>query len=92
MTNNINGNTPSIKNSKSIDQTEILNAKQNMNNVASKSVILGAELTANISNKSSLGNMTNSVPGSNSSTSVENQELQYVKSEIKKSEDKKGVF
>lgn len=92
MTNNINGNTPCIKNSKSIEQTEIQNAKQNMNNAASKSVILGAELNANISNKSGLGNMTNSVPRLNSSTSVENQELQNVKNEIQKSERKKGVF
>lgn len=92
MTNSINGNTPSIRNSKSIDQTEIQNAKQNMNNAASKSVILGAELSPNISNKSSLGNMSNSIPRLNSSTSVENQELQNVKSEIQKSESKKGVF
>ncbi len=92
MTNNINGNAPSIKNSKSIGQAEIQNVKQNMNSVASKNMILGAELTSNISNVASLGNMTNSVPSLNSSTSVGNEELQNVKSEVQKSGNNKGEF
>jgi hypothetical protein len=92
LTNNINGNTPSIKNSNSIGQTEIQNAKQNMNSTASKSMILGAELTSNISNEASLGNMTNTVPSLNSSTSVENQELQNVKNEVQKSGNNKGIL
>lgn len=92
MTNNINGNTPSIKNSKSISQAEIQNAKQNINSVASKNMILGAELTSNTSNVASFGNMTNSVPRLNSSTSVGAKELQSVKSEVQKSGNNKGVF
>lgn len=74
---NINGNIPSIKNSKSIDQVEIENAKQNMNFAPSKTMILGAELTSNISNSTNLGN-TNSVMNFNSSTSVATEKLQNV--------------
>jgi hypothetical protein len=80
---NMNGNIPSIKNSKSIDQAEIQNSKQNMNSAAGKNKILGAELTSNIS--SNLGNMTNSVPGLNSSTSVGTKELQSAKNAVHKS-------
>ncbi len=80
---NMNGNIPSIKNSKSIDQAELQNSKQNMNSAAGKTKILGAELTSNIS--SSLGNITNSVPGLNSSTSVGTKELQSAKNAVQKS-------
>jgi hypothetical protein len=83
---NMNGNIPSIKNSKSIDQAEIQNSKQNMNNsAAGKNKILGAELTSSILNTSSIGNMTNSVPNLNSSTSVGTKELQSAKSAVQKS-------
>jgi len=81
---NINGNIPSIKNSKLIDQAEIQNAMQNMNSEASKNMILGAELTSNISNSANLENMTNSVPSLNSSTSVGSKELQNVKNKVQK--------
>mgnify|MGYP001119567879 CR=1 FL=1 len=81
---NINGNIPIIKNSKSIYQEEIQNAKQNMNTAASKNMILGAELTSNISNAASLENITNSVPILNGSTSVESKELQNVKNKVQK--------
>lgn len=87
---NINGNVPSIKNSKSIDQGEIQNAKQNMNSPAGKSMILGAELTSNNSNFSSNGIMSNSVPSLNSSTSIGSTELQNAKSEVQKSGNNKG--
>lgn len=80
---NMNGNIPSIKNSKSIDQAEIQNSKQNMNSAAGKSKILGAELASNIS--SSLGNMTNSVPNLNSSASVGAKELQSAKNAVQNS-------
>lgn len=79
----MNGNIPSIRNSKSIDQAEIQNSKQNMNSAAGKSKILGAELASNI--PSSLGNMTNSVPGLNSSTSVGTKELQSAKNAVQNS-------
>lgn len=82
---NMNGNIPSIKNSKSIDQAEIQNSKQNMNTAAGKTKILGAELTSNISNTSSIGNMTNSVTNLNSSTSVGTEELQSAKNAVQKS-------
>lgn len=87
---NINGNIPNIKNSKSIDQTEIQTAMKNMNSVASKNTILGAELTSNISNAASLG-MTNSVLSLNSSASVESKELQDVKNTVHKS-GKQGLL
>ncbi|WP_019228249.1 hypothetical protein [Sedimentibacter sp. B4] len=87
---NINGNIPNIKNSKSIDQTEIQTAMKNMNSVASKSTILGAELTSKISESASLG-MTNSVPSLNSSTSVGSEELQSVKNTVQKS-GKQGLL
>lgn len=88
---NINGNVPSIKNSNAIDQTEIQKAKQNMNSVAGKSMILGAQLS-NTTSSASQGNMTNSnsVPNLNSSTSVGTQELQNVKNEIQNSGSSKG--
>ena len=86
---NINGNVPSIKNSQSIDQSEIQNAKQNMNSVASKNMILGAELTSNVTTQ---GNMTNSVPSLNSSTSVDNKELQDAKKSVQNSGNSKGMF
>jgi len=76
---NINGNIPSIKNSKLIDQAEIQKAMQNMNSAASKNMILGAELTSNISNSA---NLENSVPSLNSSTSAESKELQNAKSKV----------
>lgn len=85
----ISGNIPNIKNSNSIDQSEIQNAKQNMNSAGSKTKILGAELTSNISESASLG-MTNSVLSLNSSTSVES-ELQNVKNTVHKS-GKQGLL
>ncbi|MPL95573.1 hypothetical protein SDC9_41745 [bioreactor metagenome] len=85
----ISGNIPNIKNSNSIDQSEIQNAKQNMNSAGSKTKILGAELTSNISESASLG-MTNSVLSLNSSTSVES-ELQDVKNTVHKS-GKQGLL
>jgi len=88
---NINGNIPSIKNSKLIDQAEIQKAMQNMNSAASKNMILGAELTSNISNSANLENMANSIPSLNSSTSAESEELQNVKNEVQKS-GKNNVF
>lgn len=87
---NINGNIPSIKNSNSIDQTEIQNAKQNMNSTAGKNMILGAQLTSNNLNLASQGNMTNSVPSLNSSTAIADKELQNVKNEVQKSGNNKG--
>lgn len=88
---NINGNIPSIKNSNSIEQSELQNAKQNMNSTVEKNMILGAKLTSNTSNVATQGNMTNSVPGLNSSTSVGTEELQNVKNEIQKSGNNKGL-
>lgn len=88
---NINGNIPSIKNSKSIGQAEIQNAKQNMNSASGQNMILGAELTSNTSNVASQGNMI-SVSNLNSSTSVGSEELQNVKNEVQKSGNNKGVF
>lgn len=91
----INGNIPSIKNSKSIDQAEIQNAKQNMNSAAGKNMILGAELTSNISNaasQASLGNMANSIPNLNSTTSIGSEELQNVKNKVQKSGNNNGLF
>jgi len=76
---NINGNIPSIKNSKLIGQSEIQNVKQNMSSTTGQNMILGAELTSNTSNVASQGNMTNFVPSLNSSTSVGSGELQNVK-------------
>jgi|GEM_PF-952552 len=76
---NINGNIPSLKNSKLIGQSEIQNVKQNMNSTTGQNMILGAELTSNTSNVASQGNMTNFVPSLNSSTSVGSGELQNVK-------------
>lgn len=87
---NINGNIPSIKNSNSIEQSELQNAKQNMNSTAGKNMILGAKLTSNTSNVATQGNMTNSVPSLNSSTSVGTEELQNVKNEIQKSGNNQG--
>ncbi|WMJ78802.1 MULTISPECIES: hypothetical protein [unclassified Sedimentibacter] len=89
---NINGNIPSIKNSKSIEQAEIQNAMQNMNSPASKNMILGAELTSNISNTASLGNMTNSVPSLNSSTSVGSEKIQSVKNKLQESGNNNNVY
>lgn len=86
---NINGNIPNIKNSKSIEQTEIQNAKQNMNSTASKNMILGAKLT---SNAASQGNMTNSVPSLNSSTSVDTKELENAKKAVQNSSISKGML
>ncbi len=88
---NINGNVPSIKNSKSINQEEVQNVKQNINSAASKSMILGAELTSNISNAASIENMTNSVPSLNGSTSIGSEEFQNVKNKVQKS-GKNNVF
>lgn len=85
----INGNIQGIKSL--IDQAEIQNAKQNMNSVASKNMILGAELTSNISNTASLGNINNSVPNLNNSTSVGSGELQNVKNNVQKSGNKNGL-
>lgn len=82
---NINGNIPSLKNSNSIGQAEIENVKQNMNSATGQNMILGAKLTSNTFNAASQGNMTNSVPSLNSSTSVESKELQNVKNEVQKS-------
>lgn len=87
---NISGNIPNIKNSNSIDQSEIQNAKQNMNSAGSKTKILGAELTSNISESASLG-MTNSVLSLNSSTSVGINELQSAKNAVHKS-GKQGLL
>lgn len=75
---NINGNIPSLKNSKLIGEAEIKNAKQNMNSAASKNMILGAKLTQNTSNAAGQGNMTSSVPSLNSTTYVGTEELQNV--------------
>jgi hypothetical protein len=82
---NMSGNIPSIKNSKSIDQAEIQNSKQNMNSAAGKNKILGAELTSSTSNTSRIGNMTISAPNLNSSTSVGTKELQGAKNAVQKS-------
>lgn len=89
---NINGNIPSLKNSKSVNQAEIQNVKQNINSTAGKNTILGAELTSNISNAASLGNMTSSVPSLNSSTSVGSKELQNVKNTVQNSGNSKKMF
>jgi predicted HAD superfamily phosphohydrolase YqeG len=89
---NINGNIPNIKNSQAINQSEIQNAMQNMNSAAGKSMILGAELTSNISNTASSGNMTNSVQSLNSSTSIGSEELQNVKKEVQKSGKNNGLL
>lgn len=86
---NINGNIPSIKNSNSINKTEIQNAKQNMNSAADKNMILGAKLT---SDTESLGNMTNSVLDLNGSESVGTEELQNAKEEVQKSGNNNGLF
>lgn len=75
--------------SKKVEQLEIQNAKKNMNSVASKNMILGANLTSNVTSQ---GNMTNSVPNLNSSTSVDNKELQDAKNSVQNSGNSKGMF
>lgn len=75
--------------SKKVEQLEIQNAKKNMNSVASKNMILGANLNSNVTSQ---GNMTNSVPNLNSSTSVDNNELQDAKNSIQNSGNSKGMF
>lgn len=74
--------------SKKIEQLEIQNAKQNMNSVANKNMILGAQLTSNVPSQ---GNLTNSVPSLNSSTSVGNKELQDAKNSVQNSGNSKGM-
>lgn len=75
--------------SKKVEQLEIQNAKKNMNSVASKNMILGANLNSNVTSQ---GNMTNSVPNLNSSTSVDNNELQDAKNSIQNSGNSKGML
>lgn len=87
---NMNGNLYNIKNS--VEQLEIQNAKQKMNSTANKNMILGAELTSNISNTANIGNMTNSVPNLNSSTSVGSKELQNAKNNIQNSGNNNKMF
>lgn len=87
-----NVNIPSLRNSQSIGQAEIQNVKQNMNSTKGQNMILGANMTSNTSNAASQGNMTNSVPSLNSSTSVGSEELQNVKNEVQKSVYGKGMF
>lgn len=84
-----NGNIPSLRNSQSIGQAEIQNAKQSMNSTKGQNMILGANLS---SNTASQGNMTNSVPSLNSSTSVGSVELQNAKKEMQNSVYGKGMF
>jgi len=81
---NINGNIPSLKNSKLISTAEIQNAKQNMNSTTGQNMILGAKLTSNTSNVANLGNNTNSLPSLNNSTSIESEELQNAKNKLQK--------
>lgn len=75
--------------SKKVEQLEIQNAKKNMNSVGSENMILGANLTSNVTSQ---GNMTNSVPNLNSSTSVDNKELQDAKNSVQNSGNSKGMF
>nr|WP_312577011.1 hypothetical protein [Sedimentibacter sp.] len=88
----INGNIPTLKNSQSIGQAEIQNVKQNMNSTASQNMILGANLASNYANAASQGNMNNSVPSLNSSTSVGYKELQNAKNKMQNSVYNKGIF
>ena len=86
-----NWSVPSIINSQTISQSEIQKAMQNMNSTANQSMVLGANLTS-ITNVSSQGNMTNSVPSLNSSTSVGSEELQNAKNKVQNSGSSKGMF
>lgn len=89
---NIGGNIPSIKNSKTLTQSEIQNAKQNMNSTAGKDMILGAKLTPDTINIAGQGNISNSIPSLNGSTSVGSEELQNIKNIMQKNVNIKGLF